>query len=470
MWLVFFMLAIYLLVMVFIGVYLKNKATDAENYYLAGRSLPWPVIALTFAATWIGASATLEKSGIAYNQGFGAMSTTVASIVAFLIFTLFAGRIRRIGANHGVTSIPNLILKRFGKVPSIIAAVISAWTLMSIVGTQMIATTGILKMLLSSLHVTYEGILIVSMLVMILYTMFSGLFGDAITDVIQGTILLIVIGVVLPVICLNHAGGISGLKASVPASFFSMKLDDTMIGYTVSSFLYFMSGPPYWQRAFAAKSSAAATRGAIGGNVMILFYGIMVTLIGICAVKLYPVFPEGISPEMVIPLMVQEKLSPMVFAITMTALLAVIMSTVDSYLLLAAQTLTMDIYGCLRPSEKPEKLMILGRVAVAVVGVGAVLFALELESIFQAMVFSLTYYSAALAVPCLAALLSKKVTKQGIVAGMLFGIIGAFTWKALLHTPWGISEAIFGAVSSLAALTLVSALTGQAKEPAVFFE
>lgn len=231
-----------------------------------------------------------------------------------------------------------------------------------------------------------------------------------------------------------------------------------------------MSGPPYWQRALAAKSSSAATHGAIGGNVIILFYGVMVTLIGMCAVKLYAVFPAGVSHEMLIPLMVQEKFSPFIFALTITALLAVIMSTVDSYLLLAAQTLTMDIYGCLKPTEKPEKLMKLGRIAVAVVGAGAVIFALKLESIFNAMVFSLTYYSATLAIPCLAALLSKKVTKQGVIAGMLFGGGGAIIWKVLLNTPWGISEAIFGALVSLVALTLVSALTGLKKEPAAFFE
>ena len=106
---------LYMALMLAIGVIFSKKATDAEGYYLSGRSLPTIVLVFTFAATWIGASSTLGKSGLAYSNGISAISPTIGSFIAFFIFTAFAGRIRKIGAEHDISSIPELFQKRSGK-------------------------------------------------------------------------------------------------------------------------------------------------------------------------------------------------------------------------------------------------------------------------------------------------------------------------------------------------------------------
>ena len=93
-----------------------------EGFYLGKRNMPLPILMLTVAATWIGASSTLGKSGLAYRIGITAMVPTLATFVAFSVFSLFAGKIQRIGVKYHISSIPDLISHRFGKVPALLAS------------------------------------------------------------------------------------------------------------------------------------------------------------------------------------------------------------------------------------------------------------------------------------------------------------------------------------------------------------
>ena len=83
------------------------------------------------------------------------------------------------------------------------------------------------------------------------------------------------------------------------------------------------------------------------------------------------------------------------------------------------------------------------------VGVFALIFALKMSNIFEAMMLSMTQFSAAVAVPALAALFSRKVTRQGMISSMLSGLAFSVLWRSALHNPWGLSEAISGSVVSL---------------------
>lgn len=462
-------IAAYMVLMLAVGVIFARKAKDPGEYFLSGRSLPLPVVIFTFAATWIGASATLGKAGLAYTSGISAISPTIGSFIAFFIFSFFAGKIRRIGAEHDVNSIPDLFAKRFGKTASLIAAAIILWTLVGMTGTQLIAFSKILQYIFEPYGISYVQALCVSVVVVVIYTVMSGMYGVAYTDVIQGLILLVIIGFIVPKNALDIVGGWKSLTESLDAGYFSFKPDISMIGYTVTSFLYFVAGPPYWQRAFAAKSTGTAQRGALGGNIVIIFYTCAVVFIGICSAVIYPTMAIADS-DMVLLAMVEHCMSPFVYALTVAAVMAVIMSTTDSYLILSAQVLSTDIIGSLRKKGSPEKTVMLSRVSVAVIGVLSLIFALTMNNIFKALMLSMTHFAAAVAVPAVAALMSRKVTKQGVTASMLSGLAAALLWSGPLGKPWGLSEAIAGSLVSLVVIIAVSALTRSKGEPAPYFE
>ena len=468
MTLVLTVVGLYMAAMLAVGIIFSKKASNAEEYYLSGRSLPTPVLMFTFAATWIGASSTMGKSGLAYVNGISAISPTIGSFIAFFIFTAFAGRIRRIGAEHNVSSIPDLFEKRFGKATSLIAALVIAWTMICTTGTQLIAFSKVLEYMFSPYGISYEQALIIGMAIVVFYTMLSGMYGVAYTDVIQGVILLVVIGLIVPVGVMGQVGGFAELKLQLGREYFEFSPDISMLGYTFTSFLYFVAGPPYWQRAFAAKSSRSATRGSLGGNIIIIFYTFAVVIIGICAACIYPSVSES-ETEMVLLMVTEMFFPPIVYALTIASIISVIMSTTDSYLILSAQTVTTDIIYKVTKQRSQKETVIISRISVVVVGVFAVLYALKMSNIFEAMMLSMTQFSAAVAVPALAALFSKKVTREGMISSMLSGLVSSIVWSGVLHNPWGISEAISGSVISLAVIVLVSACTQKKGKPAPYF-
>lgn len=280
--------------------------------------------------------------------------------------------------------------------------------------------------------------------------------------------MLIVIGVVLPFGALDKTGGFEGLKASLDPDYFVFKPDISMIGYTITSLLYFVAGPPYWQRAFAAKSSKSATEGSLGGNIIIIFYTLAVVLIGICAASMYPGVSDS-DTELVMLMMTEEYFPPIIYALTIAAILAVIMSTTDSYLILSAQTVTTDIVCRVKGIKSQKEVVLISRISVVAVGVFALLYALKMSNIFESMMLSMTQFSAGIAVPALAALFSKRVTRQGMLASMISGLAFSVIWATVLNNPWGLSEAISGSVVSLIVIVAVSACTQKSSEPAPFF-
>lgn len=459
-------IAAYMGLMLVVGIVFSKKANSVDGYYLSDRSLPTFVLVFTFAATWIGASATLGKSGLAYSSGLSAISPTLGTFVAFFAFSAFAGKIRKIGSDHNVKSIPDLFLKRFGKTTSVIAALVIAWTLIGTTGAQLIAFSKVLNYIFAPYGISYEQALIIGMLIIVIYTVMSGMYGVAYTDVMQGLILLLVIGCIVPFGALKRAGGWSALTSQLDPSYFTLKPDISMIGYTATSFLYFVAGPPYWQRAFAAKSKKAAGRGAFGGNVVIIIYTLAVILTGICAAVVFPNVASE-DTEMVLLMMVEQQFPLIVYAVTAAAIFAVIMSTTDSYLILSAQTITTDIIIPLFGEKDSKKTVLISRICVFAVGVFALLYALSMTNIFQALMLSMNQFAAGVAIPALAALFSKKVTKEGMLSSMLCGLAFSLVWSKVLGSPWGLSESIAGSVVSLVVIVIVSALT-QKKEPVPF--
>jgi SSS family solute:Na+ symporter len=467
MFLVLALLVVYFVAMVGISLLLKEKNETLDGFFLGRRSISLPVIVLTTAATYIGATATLGKSGLAYQSGLSAMLPTVATFFAFSLYSVFAGRIRRVGAEYNISSIPELIKYRFGKAPSLFAAVIILWTLTGTVGTQMIASSRILEMILSEYRISYQTSLIFITIVIIIYTSVSGFYGVAYTDVIQGVIMLIIVSIILPISLDRKIGGLAQLRQMAPDAYFSLKPNRSLISYGVVYFLYFVAGPPYWQRSLAASSSKTARLGAFGGNIIIVFYSLMVTFVGIYGLVLHPNLASG-QHEMIIPIIIKQFFSPFLYAAFVVSLFAILMSTIDSYLLIAAQTLTMDILKTFKPDIEKKRSLRISKIAVVFLGFMALIFALQARGIVESLVLSMSFFASCIAIPTMATLLSRRATFAGVMSSMIMGLAVAIFWKNFLHTPYGISDAIVGSSASLVILVIVSFFTRNQKS--VFFD
>lgn len=108
-------IAVYLIIMIGIGVYSIRRVKNSGDYYVAGRSFGPMVLMATVCATIIGGSGLMGRAGVAYSSGFKAIITAVPYLLGMLIFSGIAGRISNIGIKYNITSIPELFEMRFGK-------------------------------------------------------------------------------------------------------------------------------------------------------------------------------------------------------------------------------------------------------------------------------------------------------------------------------------------------------------------
>lgn len=446
----------YFVAMIWIGVHFKSRVKKTDDYYLAGRSLNFFVIMASVCASIIGGGAMIGRGGITYSQGAVAVLLAVPYLIGMYVFSMFSGRIQRIGILHKIGSIPDLMEYRFGSTARYMTAALVAFTMMATVGTQITATATIIKAVGG---ISYEAGAWIAVIIFVSYTVFSGLFGVVYTDVAQFMILIVFMYIMLPIMSVAKIGGFSQLLASVPSEMLDFKLSSEMIGWIFTNLVFTLAGAEMWQRAFAAKSPKAARKGMFLGTTA-YGYTILITLIiGLSAYVLLPdIVSKYGSADAAIPALAIEILPVGIAGLTIAGLMAVLMSSADTYLLISVQSLVSDIitHAVGRMDEKKE--LFLSRVFTIALGIGALLVSLYIRHAYKALMFAWTFYSASIGIPAFAALYWKKATAQGINASICAGFATSMVWR-IAGNPLGLSPAIPGSLLCMATLIIVSLLT-----------
>ena len=146
----------YLVIMVLVGVYSVRRIQNTKDYYVAGRSFGPMVLMATVCATIIGGSGLMGRAGVAYTDGFKAVLTAIPYLLGMFIFSGIAGKISDIGMQYGITSIPELFERRFGRAAKITLSVLIAFAMMGTVASQVTATATIIRMLGGEFGLSYE--------------------------------------------------------------------------------------------------------------------------------------------------------------------------------------------------------------------------------------------------------------------------------------------------------------------------
>lgn len=463
-------LAIYMIAMLLIGLYLKKNVDSSEDYYVAGRSLPWYLVVMTMAATYIGAGATLADTGLAYDQGVSMFIATLVTMAAMFLFGLISPRVSKIGFKYDIISVSGLVSWRFGKWPGFFSAIIVIWTLTGTLAGQVSGSATVIPIIFRNVGVdmSYEVAAVAMTLVMIAYTCLAGMFGVAWTDFIQCIILVIGMAIVLPGLMISEAGGFSQMTASLPAGHLDWSPGPYIISLAFTYLLYFFAGPPYWQRAFSSDSPKTSRIGAIGGVAVILFYSIMILILGLAAKVIMPELPAGLQSQGVVVTIMCDLFHPVIAAIICCAILAAIMSTMSSYLLTAVQALVTDVIKKFTTlSDKTE--LLLAKVLVVAVGLVCLVVALYVQAILDILLMAWGFYSASMAASVVASVFWKKATAAGCLASIFGGVIVYFVWNYGLHAPGGFDASILAGLTSIALMIVVSLATCKA-HPTPMFE
>lgn len=458
----FAIIILYLAAMVGIGFYYSRKIKDSESYVVADRSLTMGVMIGTTVATCMGAGAVMADVGFVHSIGISAILIMATFHIGWIALILMSKRLRASGAS----TLPEFLGQRFATSTKAIAGIVTLVFMLNSTAAQMAAAGTIMEVL--GLTTKSTGI-IIGGVVILLITVFGGLYSVAVTDTIQAVLLTIGCGVIVPIVAFNAAGGVgevfSTVRTANPALLtFEATTPIVIIGYIFVYTLSAGSHAGYAQRIMASVDEKTAFWGSIWSNIIAFTISVPIIMVGFAAYKLFPTLDNG---EMTVPLIVSSLFPPVARGLIMSALIALVVSTADSFLLLLGTTTANDVYKLLKPETKASQLLLLSRIATVVGGGIAMIFALKGGSIFQIFRMGSAAYGAGMFVPLVCACFWKKATTLAVNCGMLVGCFSTIFWNWSLRKSTGINGVLIGAALCLVIVVAMSLAKPETKKAAV---
>jgi len=467
-------LSIYFALMLGIGLYAWRASTgDVSGYMLGGRRIGPAVTALSAGASDMSGWIMLGLPGAAFAQGLSAGWIAVGLFFgAFANYLVVAPRLRLHTemADDAIT-IPDFLEKRFGDRSHALrllsaAVIVVFFTLYTSAG---LVAGG--KMFDSAFDVPYAWGLWITAGAVLAYVVFGGFLAVSLTDFVQGSIMFLAL-IVVPVAALDGSGGPSAVEAALAAkdpAMLDLFRDASVLGMIslLAWGLGYFGQPHIIVRFMAIRSVRdVPTATAIGMGWM------AVTLIGAMGVGLTGVAYaaahglEVSDPETIFILLSEVLFDPLVTGFLYAAILAAIMSTISSQLLVASSSLVEDAYALfLRRDAGQTERVLVGRLAVVAVALAALGLAWNPESNVLGLVANAwAGFGAAFGPLILLALTWRRMTRNGALAGMLVGAATVLVW---IYAPVGpdgsplssmVYEIVPGFLLSALAIVVVSLL------------
>lgn len=365
----------YIAFQLIVGLLVSTRIKSESDYLLGGRRFGRVMLTMTIFATWFGAETCIGASGEVYANGLAGarMDPFGYTLCLFLMGILLAAPLWR----KKYTTLADLFKERYSGGVEKLAVVLMVPTSVIWASAQIRAFGSVLS---ASSDLDINIAITVSAVVVILYTARGGMIADAITDFVQGVVLILGLVLIVGVIGWDYFGG------NFPA------FDTSRLNLTYAEEDGFLVQMESWSipiigsllsqelisRALAARSPNIARQASLLGAGLYLFVGMMPVLLGLIGPI---VVPDLANPEGFLPALAQKYLNPVVYVIFAGALISAILSTVDSCLL-AAGALTSHNLIIPMFKDPSEKVKVrISRWSVVVFGLFSYWLAMKAEGI-----------------------------------------------------------------------------------------
>ena len=357
-------LGLYVLVLLVICWRVSRRSPDADELFLAGRTLGAGVVGLSLFASNISSTTLIGLPGAAWSSGIAVANYEWMAALVLLFSALFVVPVL---LGNRVTTVPELLERRFdARLRKYLSAVSVFLSIVLDTAGSLFAGALVLQVFFPVLPLAPT--IAVLALFAGLYTAAGGLRAVVYTDALQSVVLLVGSAVLATVVFAQFDYSWAAVVASVPEGHMSLirPLDDpelpwlgTMIGLPVLGFYYWTMNQYVSQRLLGARSVEAAGRGALLAAALKLLPLFLMVLPGAMAVALLPDLQRG---DEVFPRLVGEYAPVGLAGLILAGLLAAIMSSVDSALNSASTLITVDFIQPRRPGLDARALARLGRI------------------------------------------------------------------------------------------------------------
>jgi sodium/proline symporter len=468
--------SIYLILMLIIGVIGYYKTNSLSDYILGGRNLNSWVAAFSAQASDMSGWLLLGLPGAAYATGLNAMWIAIGlAIGTYLNWQFIAQRLRRYTeiTNNSLT-LSDYFENRF-KDKTHLLRIISA--ILILIFYLFYTASGLVaggKLFEASFGLNYNVAVLIGAFVIICYTFLGGFLAVSYTDFIKGSLMFLAL-LFVPITMISNMGGFGSLWNTLGTINVDLLDATKTVAYDFANNIFWVSengdfsllvvislmawglgyfGQPHILARFmgirSAKDVPKAQLIAVIWVVLTLWGALFV---GFCGISF---FSQPLQdPEQVFIMLVKVLYNPWIAGLLLAAVLAAIMSTIDSQLLVASSALTEDFYKAFfRKNASQKELIWVGRLAVILIAVLALVLAKAGGSVLNLVAYAWAGFGATFGPAILCSLFWKRTTGTGVLWGMIVGGATVIIWKNFIGL--GVYEIIPGFILSILTIYLVS--------------
>ncbi len=434
-------IAVYLLVSIAIGLYAARRVNNTADYAVAGRNLPLYIVVATTFATWFGSELVLGVSAQFVQEGLGGVVEDPFGAGFCLIFVglFFAYKLYK----KNLITIGDYYRLRYGKAVEMLCSFIIIFSYLGWVAAQIAALGIVFNMLTGGALSITQGMILGTFIVLI-YTLFGGMWSVALTDLIQ---MVVICGglIVIAWFAADLAGGadkvIDYAVAEGKMQFLPKEADGKTWLFFIASAITMMLGSipqqDVFQRVMSSKDSNVARLGPIiGGSLYILFAFIPMFTVT-AAVLVMPEVTAALmedDPQKILPTLVMERMPFAVQIAFFGALLSAITSTASATMLAPSTAFVENILRNIKPGLSDAQTLKAMRISVVVFTLCVLVYAITMQdsSIYEMVSGAYQVPLVGAFIPLVFGLYWKGATTQGAIAAVVMGL---GTWLLFIVVP-----------------------------------
>ncbi len=455
---------IYLFLLIAVGFYKVKFIKNSEDFMVAGRTLPWYILVGTLLATWMGSGSLFSGAGLGYRNGLASLWSSGGAWFGIILIYFITIRIR----NFGKVTIPDIFEERYGRIAAILATLTTIIAYITIVSYQFRGGGKVLSMVSDGL-VNLETGIIITAIFAISYTVIAGMYSVVYTDVVNGVLmtfgtigalvfLVFKVGGISEVITIAESAG----KWQLFGNWSAERIGDTSgpiiaISFFVPTMLLLMGDANMYQRIFSAKDGGSAKRAVFFWILGVIILESVISMLGLTG---FVAVTKGLIPDLIneaqtgmvsldpstileirqagsesiIPAIARFAGLPSILGfLLVSTMMAIIVSTADSFLLIPSTNLTRDVYvRYFNPKATEKKIIFLSRCLIVILGVIAFFLVSEFKTVLNAAYTAYNIYGTSITPSLIAAFTWKRATKEGAIASIITGTSITIIWTFFL--------------------------------------
>jgi SSS family solute:Na+ symporter len=435
----------YLAIILGAGLWVSRSVKNLKDYAIGGKSYSAFFVFATLSSSFIGGGFTTGLAEKTYTLGiFYVIALWGFSLKEILVAKYIAPRMQPFSSMYSVGEIMGSI---YGENVRIVTGLAGALVCAGIAGAQFSAFGYIVHIFMDIPPVT--GLLI-GALIVVSYSTLGGMKAVVTNDTIHFCVLIIALPLVL-IFGVYHIGGVDALFAHTPATAFTWSVASVLTLSAAALSLFFGETlvPPYMQRLLIGKSIQETIRGTMWSGLLSIPFFLLIGVIGIIAFSI----TTDLAPNLALPFVIQTVMPVGLKGFAIAGMMAVIMSSADSFLNAASVSIVHDVLKPLQNARKKtlfthETEIQWTRIATLCVGVGGIIFSIKQTSALDVLLMAYNFWTPVIVVPLISGLLGYRAPAQAFWMGSLAGIIGTVLWNTYVESGVQIEGALIGIMAN----------------------